>query len=182
MNAPKRSHLKRELYRLTVARSDIAAAYRFCELLRRDVSHIGHELYLPLFHAIVVSYGRPFTTNKPHGGLPDRWSRLGVKRLQRMHDTLIETRNTYVAHSDAGVRRVSITPPTWLIPGRGTPAGLSVQILFGVYTLEFFDVARETCSYQTTRMTKEIDRLLEELFGARELPTEPFELTVDEAL
>jgi hypothetical protein len=182
MKSRKRSQLKRDLYRLAVARSDIAAAYRFCELLRREVTHIGHELCLPLFHAIVVFYGRPFTTNKPHGALPDRWSKLGVSRLQRMHDTLVDARNTYVAHSDAGVRTVRITPPTWLIPGRGTPAGLSVQILFHLYSLEFFDVAHETCSYQTTRMTEEIDLLLDELFGSRELPSEPFELTVDEAL
>jgi hypothetical protein len=50
----KRSHQKKELYKLIIARADINAALKSCELLIGR--KIEEDLYSSLFNAMVVCY------------------------------------------------------------------------------------------------------------------------------
>jgi hypothetical protein len=84
-----RSQKKKELYQLAVARSDITAALKTCDLIIQQVKEIGNDLYQPLFHVIVIAYARPFTRNKPFGPLPSEWSKFSDPAFQEMHDDLV---------------------------------------------------------------------------------------------
>ena len=113
---PKRSQLKRQLYQLIVARSDVTSAWKMVELLlKREPGDgydlIGNELYPAFFYAIVVSYARPFTDYEEIGALPKRWSRFPRADLRQTHDLLIETRNTVVAHSEPLCNSIEIVSP-----------------------------------------------------------------------
>jgi len=100
-----------ELYQLIVGMSDIRAAQTTAEYAVTVVNDIKSPLWFPLLEAVVVSYARPFTANRPYGPLPKRWANFADPGQQKLHDDLVETRNKAVAHSDAAVRRVMIIPP-----------------------------------------------------------------------
>src|SRR5207249_2371933 len=96
--------------------------------------------------AIVISYARPFTANKPLGSLPAKWGRFDNSQFQEVHDTLLRLRNKFVAHSDPYERSVFIVPPFVPIAGAGTHF---VKVGTGVRTLglpiEMFPVIEQTC-------------------------------------
>jgi hypothetical protein len=178
MTDAERKHLKIELYRLTVARSDVAEAWNACELLLKRVKGMGDALYAPIYHAAVVAYARPFTANKPFGPLPARWSRFSSRRLQKLHETVLEDRNTFVAHSDADVREVSVVPPSYLMPS-GKSGGLTVQILTTYRAPDYFLALHEATVELSERFSERINELLDQLYGSGDLPLEPFALTFD---
>src|SRR2546428_6705031 len=133
-----RSEVKKDLYRLAAARSDVTGALRSAELMLARVSEMGDPLYFPLWHATVVAYARPFTRNKPHGSLPARWGRFEDEILQRTHDSLLHDRDKLVAHSDADVRRVNVIPPQIHFGSVGPTAGLGISTYSGGYDVEYF--------------------------------------------
>jgi hypothetical protein len=180
---PTRSDRKRDLHRLAVARSDITAALEACNLLLANVHHHRHDLYQPLFHAIAISYARPFTANRPLGSLPAKWSRYTNPRFQEAHDELLSIRNQFVAHSDQDERTVQIVPPYVIVPGATTHY---VTIGVGVRTVGFpvrnFVVVRRMCVDIGRRLEKAINDLLDELYKDKILPAAIFQLTIDEGL
>lgn len=180
---PTRSNRKRDLHRLAVARSDIKAALEACNLLLANVDHLGHDLYQPLFHAIAISYARPFTANRPLGSLPAKWSRYTNPRFQEAHDELLSIRNQFVAHSDQDERTVQIVPPYVTIPGTTTHydrVGVGVRTVG--FPIENFGVVRRMCLDIGRRIEKEIDALLDELYNGKVLPAAMFPLIIDEEL
>ena len=143
---------------------------------------MGEPLYLPLFHATVASYARPFTRNKPFGPLPDKWSRFATERLQKTHDALIDARHTYVAHSDSEVREVQILPPGAAI-GSWRSGTLSVMIKTTWWPLDSFDRVIEVCKDLGTRLDDETHALLDELYsGVAGVAISPFKLDPDDEL
>ncbi|MBW3670085.1 MAG: hypothetical protein KY432_00265 [Acidobacteria bacterium] len=177
-----RSHRKRDLYRMIVARSDITAALGTCELILDQITDLSDELLAPLYHAVVVSYARPFTANKPHGHLPSKWSKFREERLQRLHDSLIEQRHQYVAHSDADVRTVDIIPPGATIPQFGPAISLGVQVAMRLPDPGYFEDVRELCLNLGSRLNEAVSSELQELYRDMELPRARFRLRVDEGL
>ena len=184
MPEPPRGIRKRELHKLVVARSDVNAARHACEVLLTRIKDLGDDLYMPLLYAAAISYGRPFSDNRPIGPLPGRWRRFDDPRLQKTHDDLLETRNKLVAHSDPAERTVDIYPPgaplgkTGLVSG-----GVSVSIrLGGVFTIARFQDVYDTCMDLGGRLNDEVQALLQELYGNRELPKTDFPLTFDDGL
>src|SRR5437773_2561704 len=175
--APTKSSKKRDLHRLAVARSDIAAALEACNLLLANVDHLGHDLYQPLFHAIAISYARPFTANRPLGSLPAKWSRYANPGFQEAHDQLLSVRNQFVAHSDQDERTVQIVPPYVTVPGANThydKVGVGVRTV--VFPIENFVVVRDMCLDIGRRIEKAIDPLLDELYKDKVLPAAMFPL------
>jgi hypothetical protein len=102
---------REQLYQLIVGMSDIGAAQATADYAAKVVRDIQSPLWFPLLEAVVVSYARPFTANRPFGRLHPRWATFDDPRQQELHDDLIEIRNRAVAHSDAAVRRVVVVPP-----------------------------------------------------------------------
>ena len=67
---------RRTLYKLAMARSSIRSARDIAAYASEKIADEGHALWLPLQDALVVTYARPFTANKPFGPLASRWSRV----------------------------------------------------------------------------------------------------------
>jgi len=171
---------KKEFYKIVVARSDITAALKACELFLSTVKDLGDDSYFPLLNAIIVCYSRPFSKNKPLGPLPKKWHRFDNGRFQEVHETILELRNKTVAHSDLEIRKVFIIP-------KGTPVrktgirseALGVGISNRALPMEIFPEIRATCFDLGRRLNVEVKEQLELLFRDKDLPQEEFELTFD---
>ena len=101
---PSRLQRKKELYKLLIARSDITASLNACKSMLDRVDGMGHELYYPLYSAIVVCYSRPFTNNKPHGALSRKWYTFENALNKKTHGELLKARHELIAHSDMSVK------------------------------------------------------------------------------
>jgi len=173
---------KIQLHRLAVARSDIAVALDAARLVCERVSKMGDSLYVPLFVATVTAYARPFKRSEPYGALPADWSRFSNARSQKLHDDLIEARDTYVAHSDSGSRTVDIIPAGTSFRGHRA-AGLSVAIKTTWWKVEFFPRIIAHCEDLFGRLDEETERLLHELFdGIAGVAINPFPLDPEDRL
>ena len=84
---------KKNLYKLILARSDIASALFACRFFIKNVTDIKNELWLPLQEAIIVSYARPFSNNRPLCPLEKSWGLIPDARLQEIHDRALKARD-----------------------------------------------------------------------------------------
>lgn len=183
---PARSHQKKDLYRLLIARSDMHASLKASELIIKYVKNIKDEYLYPLTTSVVVCYARPFTGNKPYGPLPKKWSKFDNPQYQDIHNRLLQARHELFAHSDMNVRKVQIVPPN--IP-LGIDGGkelkspeIGTQVSNTLFEIDFFKIVRETNLDIGRRLQAEIDKLIIDLYENMELPNGVFNLRVDEGL
>lgn len=178
-----RAERKKQLYKLIVAQSDILAAATACNLFIDTVDHLGHPLYYPLFCSMVVCYGRPFSDNKPFGPLPKTWRYFSDKRLQALHDDLLNARNKIIAHSDLKERQVAIFPPGVKF---GSSLNESGEIAFGISSYYFpiknFTYFRALFADLGPRLMAEIEKELSSLYSGLSLPQERILLDFEEGL
>ena len=183
---PTRSHQKRDLYCLLVARSDIIASLNTCNLILNNVKSIKDDYLYPLTTSVVICYSRPFTANKPYGALPKKWNKFDNPKYQITHDKLLQARHELFAHSDINVRKAMIVPqniPLIIDGGRELKSPeISTQVTYKLFEIDFFDIVKKTNLDIGMRMQKEIDKLLIDLYANMELPNEIFNLRVDEGL
>lgn len=178
-----RPRQKKELYKLAVARSDIASAQKTCRVILERVSGLGDELYAPLFYAAVVSYGRPFVDNKSTGPLSRHWSDFSDARLRQTHAKLIKTRHELVAHSDSVVRAAEIIPRgVQVAPALPPSKHVGLRIASYYYPQSMFIDTFDTCADIIGRLNDRIDLLLAALYDEKVLPDKPFPLTFDDGL
>jgi hypothetical protein len=174
---------KKQLYKLVVARSDIAAAVNACDLFISRVKNVGDDLYFPLLNAIVVCYSRPFSTNRPFGSLPNKWHKFANKKYQALHEKLIDLRDKIIAHSDLEIRKVYIYPKGTFIGKNGQrelkTANLGVAITNTVLPVEVFSDIRATCFDLGLRLNAEVEKQLHSLYGNTSFPPGQFELEFD---
>ena len=186
IKSPKRSGIKKELYKLVVARSDITAALKGCEFILKYIKELRDERLYPLTTAVVVCYARPFTQNKPFGALPEKWSRFSNSGFKDIHDKLIKARNEIFAHSDMNIRKVQIVPPNVSVIKnvnkelKSTQIGTQLNTYF--FSIDFFKSVRKLILDLGSRLQKEIDRLIDDLYSNLELPKKEFDLKIDEGL
>lgn len=183
---PSRLQRKKELYKLLIARSDITASLNACKMMIEVVDGMGHDLYFPLYSAIVVCYSRPFTNNKPHGSLPEKWYSFENKILDNAHKELLRARHELIAHSDMTVKMAMIVPPGVEVGRKSknpiVSNHIAVQTSLYAYRKLFFEEAYSLCQFQGSRISDEIDILLEELYAGMELPHAPFKIKIDNGL
>jgi hypothetical protein len=177
-----RSQKKKEFYQLTIARSDITAALKACDLMIQHVKEIGNDLYQPLFHALVIAYARPFSKNRPLGPLPSEWSKFSNPAFQQMHNDLVSARNQFIAHSDEEIRKVYIYPPGTSLPAGYTAGGVVIAINTLVYDISEFHLMKQLCYDLGSRLNDRTNSLLTELYEGQVLPSEYFLLTFDNEL
>ena len=182
-HAPSRSKQKKELYKLLIARSDVFSAHKTCTLLLNRVKGLGDELYAPLFHAAVISYGRPFVDNKSTGVLSKHWGEFQDSRLKNAHARIIKTRHELVAHSDLLARPIDIIPAGAVVADQLEPsAKLGIKITSYYYPRSHFIDMHDTCVDLISRLTERTDLLLSGLYDNLELPSTPFRLVFDEGV
>lgn len=174
---------RRLLYQLCSARSDVRAATQICTYARDHVTDIRDELWLPLQDALIVSYARPFTRNRPVGPLPDQWARFEDPEHQRLHDELVSMRHEIVAHGDAARRTVVIFPPGTIPPiGGGPPTSeATVSVAQARKDPSYFAKVEGLCQDLQARLHVETEALLQELFGDIDA-REPFDLMTGEVV
>ncbi len=166
-----------ELYKITVAHSDIGEALLTTRMFMKTVKDMKDENYLPLQDSIVVAYARPFKRNKPYGALDEKWSSFAIKEYLEMHNKLIETRDKLVAHSDKEYRNVQIVPdghtPSPAIP---PSKGLAITVHTKKFPIEIFPIIEATCLDVGGRLYQEMFEKLEKYYGSMKLPNSPFDL------
>lgn len=174
----ERAGRRKLLYKLAVARSDVAAAMSACDLLLEHKPGMGDPLYAALTTTGVVCYGRPFSDNKPLGPIPGSWRRFEDERHQQLHDQLITLRNEAFAHSDALARKVRVVPQgARLIPGDAPSSSLGIAVTAHYYPLEVIEEVRGLCLDLGHRLNVVVEDLLRDLFAGVYAPV-PFDLDI----
>lgn len=172
MPKPKRQHLKMQLHRLVVARSDIQAAITGAKAVAElaEKGAVRPDLLFALWSATVISYGRPFTQSEQTGSLPGKWFKFDDPLRQSLHDEVIAARMQSVAHSDPVARIVHVDPP-----GVGHyPDAFTAGVNFAFHGVPWF---AHFCSHAwelNQRMTLEMNDLMQQLYGDRPNPGQRF--------
>lgn len=165
------------LYKLAIAHNDITEALLTTRLFLETVKDIKDKNFLPLQDAIVVAYARPFTRNKPYGPLEKEWGKFSDFGLQRLHELILKTRHSLVAHSDKQYRKVQIIPPgTSPILGIPTNKEVAITVSSKKISIDMFPRIEALCLDVGGRLDEEMFKLLDKLFGGRRLSSKPFDL------
>lgn len=176
-----RARTKKMLYKLAVARLDIAAAMNACDLLLEHRPGIGEPLYAALNQALVIAYARPFTSNKPLGALPAKWRRFDNPRHQELHDDLVATRHRAVAHSQAFAGRVLIVPKgAQYVPGGPRAATTGIAVATDLFADDVIKEIKGLCEDLWSRLNQATEDLLDEVYPQDFYAPTPFELRIDE--
>ena len=172
---PEEERIK--LYKIAIAHNDITEELFTTRLFLRTVKSIKDWSFQPLQDAIVIAYARPFTRNKPYGSLDKKWGEIDDSGLQRLHELILQTRHTLIAHSDKKYRNVQIIPPgTSTIPGIPTNKEIALTVSTKKISMDMFPRIERLCLYVGGRLDKEMFDLLDKLYGNKKLPTKPFDL------
>jgi hypothetical protein len=151
-----------ELKRLACARADVSGALQTCDLFLTAVKSDSDPLYMALFSAIVVSYARPFSGNRPMGSLSPEWQQFKDPRLQQTHDQLLVLRDKVVAHTDSPT--VSVIPRGANIDGVHS-GRLGILIKNVVFDPPWFQNVHDTCWDLRARLNEAAEARLEALYG-----------------
>jgi len=146
-----------------LARADIEATLRLCDLADRIGVKQGDDIYFALHYAVVGSYARPFSGNDL-GDLKGKWCKFGEPRLDEAHKYLVDVRNKYVAHSDASARPVTIHTPGARLADGTFATSYGVQAVNVALTVESYKVVRELCLSLQGRLSAAIDDEVPRLF------------------
>lgn len=191
---PSRRDKKDELRKIILAHSDINAAYdtaiHFLNVVLmgsryQSGSKMGMDnpLYQPLLSAIVVSYAKPFIDNDTVGKLRKRWSQFDNPRWAAAHERILKARHELFAHSDADIRQIRIHPAGQLSILRGQKtSGIGYSIRGYNITYNEVKIIADLSLDLATRLHKEVDRLLHDLFDGMELPNREFFLRSNHGL
>jgi hypothetical protein len=186
-----RAEKKRELQKLMVAHSDIYAAFNTCNHFlsimipyssTKKGAHaaLDHPLYNPLLEAIVISYGRPFSSNSSLGALKKKW--LSSPHLQKAHTKLLTARNELIAHSDMFVRQVKIQPPGRSPILNTNIVGVGYAIRTYMFAIPHVQDFYATSGDLAQRLHLAVEALLNELYEGMDLPAKGFDLRFDDGL
>lgn len=105
-------NIKKQLYKLAIARSDIGTVLQLCRLCtsiksdRRRNALNKMALQDALISSIIASYSRPFSDNQPYGPLQKKWSKFDNPLHRNLHEKIIQFRNKKIAHTDYETRQV----------------------------------------------------------------------------
>lgn len=165
------------LYKIAIAHNDISEALFTTRLFINTIKSIKDKGFQPLQDAIVIAYARPFTRNKPYGPLDKQWWQIEDSGLLRLHELILQTRHTLIAHSDKQYRRVQIIPPgTSNIPGIPTNKEIALTVSNKKISMSTFPKIEALCLYVGGRLDKEMFDLLGKFYLGKDLPKEPFDL------
>jgi hypothetical protein len=178
-----RSDSKKELYMLAIARSDLSEALAGCDLLINNRQDVGVELYQSLFQSIIISYARPFKTNRPYGRLSTGWSNFSSPNENNLHGEIISARDQFVAHSDEEKRKVYIHGAGSAIFQTGkTASKLSISTNNYVFPVEKISQIKHLCSSLGLRINQRVKQLTAELYAGKQLPSSELLLEINDDL
>ncbi len=104
----KRSDLKKQLWKIDLARSSARNVSACCEYFIANKPERTSPLFSALLTAICVGYAKPFTNNATVGMLSDKFARYSSPQLQRFHKSLLKFRDNYYAHQSPDGRKLHL--------------------------------------------------------------------------
>jgi hypothetical protein len=167
------------LFKLAIARSDVHAACVACDHLLA-IDDPPYTLYSTLVAAIVVSYARPFSQNRPLGPLPEQWGRFDDPARQKLHNEILEARNRLVAHSDLSERAVWVVPAGVELPNGTKRDHPTIVVRTPALRSDRVNAIRDLCLDLLGRLSEEIDELRGRTFPDASLGDDEIELRFDE--
>ncbi|WP_242875906.1 hypothetical protein, partial [Stenotrophomonas maltophilia] len=101
-----------------------------------------------------------------------------------VHNDVIRARHEVIAHNDQNARKLTIVPPGAAPDDIVPMSRIGIALKLDTYYISggLFSSLGQVCQYQIDRLNKAIDDALDELYEGRELPSESFELTLDDEL
>lgn len=157
---------KRGLYKLILARNDITSALFACRFFIENVKDIKNELWLSLQEAIIISYARPFTENKPLGPIRKSWNKMPNPEMQKIHNMILEARDKQIAHSDLEQNKVFIIPKgVRLAPDYHVSSSTGVEVHSFKFPIPFFKEVEKLCLFLGRKIHYEIEDGLHKLYG-----------------
>lgn len=101
----------RGLKRLLLAQHDMKETLNVLNYIKENINSQDDFLYMPLVTAAVITYSRPFQPTAHYQGIPQRYERFKNANLKKNHESILEYRNAFIAHSEQESHPVSIMPP-----------------------------------------------------------------------
>lgn len=97
------------LKRLLLARHDLNESLSVLSYIEENIKSQDDFLYVPLVTAAVIGYSRPFQPSRHYKGLP-KYQDIKKPNLKASHKSILEYRNTFIAHRDQELNEVKIVP------------------------------------------------------------------------
>lgn len=154
-----------EIYKLIVAKDSVTQALEVALLLiNRGIDH-NHELYRPLHDALVVNYGKAFSSMNPFGRIDKKWSAFNEKDSQLAHKRIMDQRNKSVGHRDFIPEGVMIYQIGEIMPGGDVADKVKNEILYKFIAPDDFDFVIKMASDLIDRLSLAISDQMKLLYG-----------------
>jgi hypothetical protein len=137
-------------------------------------------LHCALSTAVVVAYARPFVWNMPHGRIPSGWETFSHPLAADLHRRILEHWNTAVSHPDASVRVVSVIPSGVRFGSAPVNDECVVTVEDLAVPLDWFPLIVDLCDFLLPRLTQEINRLVDGLYGRPGIEFPPSTFILDD--
>jgi len=169
-----------EIYKLIVAKDAISQAMVTAHLFINNEIDKDHLLYRQLHDALVVNYGKAFSSMNPFGTIDKKWSIFTDEMSEIAHKAIINQRNKMVGHRDFIPEGVMIYQKGVEMPLGEIATSVKNEILHKFIAPDDIKFVAVVSADLITRMTLEIsDRMKavygedgEKIEGALELMTE----------
>lgn len=165
------------LKRLILARHDLKESLRVLSYIDENIKFQDDFLYIPLVTAAVVGYSRPFQPTRQYKGLPNKYQDIKKPNFKAIHKSILEYRNTFIAHRDQELNEVKIVP-SGTTATYGPNNEKSARVLHGecvedsVLNLKGIRPFIELVTYQLEQLETGIDEARARLFPSCETNVE----------
>jgi len=164
MNETELTGRKRELARLALARADMEVTVRLCDGATAAGLVDNDPVYWAFHNAVVVCYGRPFTSNEDVGALSEKWRKFSNERLQVAHDQILNLRDKVVAHADLVYRPIHVLAKGTELPNGVVTETMMITVGKIGLSIESYLAIRELAMDLLPRLNEAINEQCEVLF------------------
>jgi hypothetical protein len=177
--AVKRSYLKQQLWKVSLAQRSAEQVQSFCEHFITSKPDPTSPLFSSLLTSICVVYAKPFTNNSQVGMLSKKFARYSSPGLQRLHESLLNFRDNFYAHQNPVGRKLHV---------RVEAEDLGEQIQYKFYPQAEVSHLNPARIPDVLNMCKELWKtldvkfydLMDQLYGKRHWPTGKFTLNLND--
>lgn len=154
-----------EIYKLSIAKASIEEAAITAGLVIGNAIDAHHPLYPPLHAAMVIAYGRAFSEMKPLWKIAPEWSQFDNPEDQRVHNALMNQRNTMVGHADHIPGKILVHPKGAVMEDGEVLTRVQTDIGTNYIPPEDFVYVQRTAGSLVGRMEIAISDQMTELYG-----------------
>lgn len=154
-----------EIYKLIIAKDAISQAHEVATIMiDRGIDHES-DLFRPLHDALVVNYGKAFSSMNPFGKIDKSWGVFSDTSSQLAHKRIIDQRNKNVGHRDFIPEGVMIYQKGAIMPGGDVAPRVQNEILHRFIAPDDIRFVRKMAADLIYHMSIAISDRMEELYG-----------------